>query len=170
MLITESVENVFEWPLLSHLCPPHRSKSVVRIYSNVRFEPSKVNIFVKDCQRGGKDVTCMSAIVCLNITARTAFPPTQEIGKPAKTIICKDSICRVSHFLLFFPSVSFVQAEEGPFYQEFIFYCNLVNQKLKVILNYITIRLVSPVNFFIGCMINKCIVDYNSNIIVSNGE
>uniref|UniRef100_A0A3B5MT66 Integrin, alpha 11a n=1 Tax=Xiphophorus couchianus TaxID=32473 RepID=A0A3B5MT66_9TELE len=56
------------------------SRSVVRIYANVRFEPSKVNIFVKDCQRGGKDVTCMSAIVCFNITARTAIPPTQEIG------------------------------------------------------------------------------------------
>ncbi|XP_069561725.1 integrin alpha-11a [Brachyistius frenatus] len=56
------------------------SKSVVRIYTIVRFEPSKVNIFVKDCQRGGKDVTCMSAIICFNITARTAPPPTQEIG------------------------------------------------------------------------------------------
>uniref|UniRef100_A0A8C6L7K9 Integrin, alpha 11a n=1 Tax=Nothobranchius furzeri TaxID=105023 RepID=A0A8C6L7K9_NOTFU len=56
------------------------SKSVVRIYTTVRFEPSKVNIFVKDCQRGGKDVTCMSAIVCFNITARTAIHPTQEIG------------------------------------------------------------------------------------------
>uniref|UniRef100_A0AAX7SPG3 VWFA domain-containing protein n=1 Tax=Astatotilapia calliptera TaxID=8154 RepID=A0AAX7SPG3_ASTCA len=54
--------------------------SVVRIYTTVRFEPSKINIFVKDCQRGGKDVTCMSAIVCFNITARTAISPTQEIG------------------------------------------------------------------------------------------
>uniref|UniRef100_A0A8C5CFZ9 Integrin, alpha 11a n=1 Tax=Gadus morhua TaxID=8049 RepID=A0A8C5CFZ9_GADMO len=42
------------------------SRSVVRINANIRFEPNKVNIFVKDCQRGGKDVTCMSAIVCLN--------------------------------------------------------------------------------------------------------
>ncbi|XP_033972599.1 integrin alpha-11a [Trematomus bernacchii] len=56
------------------------SQSVIRIYTTIRFEPSKVNIFVKDCQRGGKDVTCMSAIVCFNITARTAIPPTQEIG------------------------------------------------------------------------------------------
>ncbi|KAM9817323.1 integrin alpha-11a isoform 2-T2 [Neosynchiropus ocellatus] len=56
------------------------SQSVVRIYTSVRFEPSKVNIFVKDCQRGGKDVTCMSAIVCFNITARTAISATQEIG------------------------------------------------------------------------------------------
>uniref|UniRef100_A0A3P9NLI1 Integrin, alpha 11a n=1 Tax=Poecilia reticulata TaxID=8081 RepID=A0A3P9NLI1_POERE len=56
------------------------SRSVVRIYANVRFEPSKVNIFVKDCQRGGKDVTCMSAIVCFNITARTAIPPTYNVS------------------------------------------------------------------------------------------
>ncbi|XP_053720718.1 integrin alpha-11a [Synchiropus splendidus] len=56
------------------------SQSVIRIYTSVRFEPSKVNIFVKDCQRGGKDVTCMSAIVCFNITARTAISATQEIG------------------------------------------------------------------------------------------
>ncbi|XP_074522322.1 integrin alpha-11-like [Halichoeres trimaculatus] len=56
------------------------SQSVVRIYTSVRFEPRKVNVFVKDCQRGGKDVTCMSAIVCFNVTARTAIPPTQEVG------------------------------------------------------------------------------------------
>ncbi|XP_075875483.1 integrin alpha-11a [Nelusetta ayraudi] len=56
------------------------SRSVVRIYASVRFEPSKINIFVKDCQRGGKDVTCMSAIVCFNITARTPISPTQEVG------------------------------------------------------------------------------------------
>ncbi|KAM9826242.1 integrin alpha-11a isoform X1 [Syngnathus typhle] len=56
------------------------SKSVVRIYTTVRFEPSKINIFVKDCQRGGKDVTCMSAIVCFNITSRTAIAATEEIG------------------------------------------------------------------------------------------
>uniref|UniRef100_A0AAQ4NSR9 Integrin, alpha 11a n=1 Tax=Gasterosteus aculeatus aculeatus TaxID=481459 RepID=A0AAQ4NSR9_GASAC len=47
--------------------------SVVRIYTTVRFEPSKINIFVKDCQRGGKDVTCMSAIVCFNITMKRMF-------------------------------------------------------------------------------------------------
>lgn len=67
---------------------PHRSQSVIRIHVNVRFEPSKINIFVKDCQRGGKDVTCMSAIVCFNITARTAILPTQEIGEPVKIIHC----------------------------------------------------------------------------------
>uniref|UniRef100_A0A3P9LL28 Integrin subunit alpha 11 n=1 Tax=Oryzias latipes TaxID=8090 RepID=A0A3P9LL28_ORYLA len=57
-----------------------RSQTVVRIYTSVRFEPTKINIFVKDCQRGGKDVTCMSAIVCFNITARTAVSLDREIG------------------------------------------------------------------------------------------
>ncbi|XP_053472974.1 integrin alpha-11a isoform X1 [Ictalurus furcatus] len=56
------------------------SRSVIRIHATVRFEPSKVNIFNKDCRRGGKDVTCMSAIVCLNVTARTVVKPTQEVG------------------------------------------------------------------------------------------
>uniref|UniRef100_A0AAR2JC89 VWFA domain-containing protein n=1 Tax=Pygocentrus nattereri TaxID=42514 RepID=A0AAR2JC89_PYGNA len=56
------------------------SRSVIRIHANVRFEPSKVNIFNKDCRRGGKDVTCMSAIVCLNVTARTAIKASQEVG------------------------------------------------------------------------------------------
>uniref|UniRef100_A0A669BBQ4 Integrin, alpha 11a n=1 Tax=Oreochromis niloticus TaxID=8128 RepID=A0A669BBQ4_ORENI len=65
------------------------SQSIVRIYTTVRFEPSKINIFVKDCQRGGKDVTCMSAIVCFNITARTAISPTQEIGKPYNVSIAE---------------------------------------------------------------------------------
>uniref|UniRef100_A0A8C1MSW4 Integrin, alpha 11a n=1 Tax=Cyprinus carpio TaxID=7962 RepID=A0A8C1MSW4_CYPCA len=56
------------------------SRSVVRIHAIVRFEPSKINIFNKDCRRGGKDVTCMSAIVCLNITARTPIRASQEIA------------------------------------------------------------------------------------------
>lgn len=64
-----------------------RSRSVVRIYASVRFEPSKINIFVKDCQRGGKDVTCMSAIVCFNITARTPISPTQEVGERENKLI-----------------------------------------------------------------------------------
>lgn len=84
------VSHSFSWSSVTPLYP-HRSRSVVRIYTTVRFEPSKINIFVKDCQRGGKDVTCMSAIVCFNITARTAIPPAQEIGKPVKIICCSGS-------------------------------------------------------------------------------
>lgn len=57
---------------------------MIRIHATVRFEPSKVNIFNKDCRRGGKDVTCMSAIVCMNVTARTVIKPTQEVGQSSK--------------------------------------------------------------------------------------
>ncbi|KAJ8406427.1 hypothetical protein AAFF_G00300010 [Aldrovandia affinis] len=56
------------------------SRSVIRIHATIEFEPSKINVFNKDCRRGGKEVTCMSAIVCLNITARTALPPKQEVA------------------------------------------------------------------------------------------
>ncbi|XP_036399707.1 integrin alpha-11a [Megalops cyprinoides] len=56
------------------------SRSVVRIHASIEFEPSKINIFNKDCRRGGKDVTCMSAIVCLNVTARTSMPPKQQVA------------------------------------------------------------------------------------------
>ncbi|NXN97457.1 ITA11 protein, partial [Rhinopomastus cyanomelas] len=40
------------------------SRSVVRVNASIRFEPSKINIFTKDCKRNGKDATCMSAFVC----------------------------------------------------------------------------------------------------------
>ncbi|KFW95316.1 Integrin alpha-11, partial [Phalacrocorax carbo] len=40
------------------------SRSVVQINASIRFEPSKINIFTKDCKRNGKDATCMSAFVC----------------------------------------------------------------------------------------------------------
>ncbi|KAL4622748.1 integrin alpha-11-like isoform X1 [Arapaima gigas] len=56
------------------------SRSVIRIHIDVRFEPRKINVFNKDCRRGGKDVTCMSAIVCLNATSRTAILPKQEVA------------------------------------------------------------------------------------------
>ncbi|NWY60232.1 ITA11 protein, partial [Chionis minor] len=40
------------------------SRSVVQVNASIRFEPSKINIFTKDCKRNGKDATCMSAFVC----------------------------------------------------------------------------------------------------------
>uniref|UniRef100_H2V0X5 Integrin, alpha 11a n=1 Tax=Takifugu rubripes TaxID=31033 RepID=H2V0X5_TAKRU len=71
------------------------SRSVIRIYTTVRFEPSKINIFVKDCQRGGKDVTCMSAILLplatttlgikYNVSiAERRFNPRAVLDNPAK--------------------------------------------------------------------------------------
>ncbi|CAJ1055853.1 integrin alpha-11 [Xyrichtys novacula] len=47
------------------------SRGVVRIQAKLTFEPEKVNIFNKDCQRGGKEVTCMSVIVCLHLDSMT---------------------------------------------------------------------------------------------------
>ncbi|XP_056272720.1 integrin alpha-11 [Pseudoliparis swirei] len=47
------------------------SRSVVRIQATLVFEPEKVNVFLKDCRRGGKEVTCMSVNVCLSLDART---------------------------------------------------------------------------------------------------
>uniref|UniRef100_A0A3P9AZH8 Integrin subunit alpha 11 n=1 Tax=Maylandia zebra TaxID=106582 RepID=A0A3P9AZH8_9CICH len=41
------------------------SRGVVQIQAKLTFEPEKVNIFNKDCQRGGKEVTCMSVIFSL---------------------------------------------------------------------------------------------------------
>uniref|UniRef100_A0A672YKB9 Integrin, alpha 11b n=1 Tax=Sphaeramia orbicularis TaxID=375764 RepID=A0A672YKB9_9TELE len=47
------------------------SRGVVRIQTKLTFEPEKVNIFNKDCRRGGKEVTCMSVTVCLSLDSRT---------------------------------------------------------------------------------------------------
>lgn len=47
------------------------SRAVVRIEASLTFEPQKINVFNKDCRRGGKEVTCMSAIVCLSLDIRS---------------------------------------------------------------------------------------------------
>ncbi|XP_030588312.1 integrin alpha-11-like isoform X1 [Archocentrus centrarchus] len=47
------------------------SRGVVQIQAKLTFEPEKVNIFNKDCQRGGKEVTCMSVTICLSLDFRT---------------------------------------------------------------------------------------------------
>ena len=57
-----------------------RSRSVIRVHLSVSFEPSKINVFNKECRRAGKDVTCMAAIVCVRVTAQTPMPPTQGVG------------------------------------------------------------------------------------------
>uniref|UniRef100_A0A3B4ZHQ7 Integrin alpha-11-like n=1 Tax=Stegastes partitus TaxID=144197 RepID=A0A3B4ZHQ7_9TELE len=55
------------------------SRTVVRIQAKVTFEPQKVNIFNKDCQQGGKEVTCMSLTVCLSLDSRTTI--RTDIGR-----------------------------------------------------------------------------------------
>ncbi|XP_076863199.1 integrin alpha-11 isoform X2 [Brachyhypopomus gauderio] len=56
------------------------SRSVVRVHIDVHFEPSKVNVFNKDCVRGGKEVVCMAALVCVTVRARTPVPDTQHVA------------------------------------------------------------------------------------------
>ncbi|XP_029009781.1 integrin alpha-11 isoform X2 [Betta splendens] len=48
------------------------SRAVVQIQAKLIFEPEKVNVFNKDCRRGGKEVACMSVTVCLSLDSRTS--------------------------------------------------------------------------------------------------
>ncbi|NWX48452.1 ITA11 protein, partial [Steatornis caripensis] len=57
------------------------SRSVVQINASIRFEPSKINIFTKDCKRNGKDATCMSAFVCFTAVFLSAHFQTASVGK-----------------------------------------------------------------------------------------
>lgn len=57
------------------------SRSVVRIESSLTFEPQKINVFNKDCRRGGKEVTCMSAIVCLSLNTRSGTRTMADVGE-----------------------------------------------------------------------------------------
>ncbi|KAI5614814.1 integrin alpha-11 [Silurus asotus] len=56
------------------------SRSVVRVHLDAHFEPSKINLFNKDCVRGGKEVTCMAALVCITVKARTPMPDMQRVA------------------------------------------------------------------------------------------
>ncbi|XP_056307282.1 integrin alpha-11 [Danio aesculapii] len=56
------------------------SRSVVRVGISVHFEPSKINVFNKDCIRGGREVSCMLATVCLNVTAMTPMTEPKRVA------------------------------------------------------------------------------------------
>ncbi|XP_005521714.1 PREDICTED: integrin alpha-11 [Pseudopodoces humilis] len=56
------------------------SRSVVRINASLRFEPSKINIFTKDCKRNGKEATCMRAFVCFTALFLSAHFRTASVG------------------------------------------------------------------------------------------
>uniref|UniRef100_A0A8C0BC91 Integrin subunit alpha 11 n=1 Tax=Buteo japonicus TaxID=224669 RepID=A0A8C0BC91_9AVES len=55
------------------------SRSVVQINASIRFEPSKINIFTKDCKRNGKDATCMSAFICFTAVFLSAHFQTASV-------------------------------------------------------------------------------------------
>ncbi|NXX32721.1 ITA11 protein, partial [Nicator chloris] len=63
------------------------SRSVVRINASLRFEPSKINIFTKDCQRNGKEATCMRAFVCFTALFLSAHFQTASVGLRYNTTI-----------------------------------------------------------------------------------
>ncbi|NXE83963.1 ITA11 protein, partial [Cochlearius cochlearius] len=56
------------------------SRSVVQINTSIHFEPSKINIFTKDCKRNGKDATCMSAFICFTAVFLSAHFQSASVG------------------------------------------------------------------------------------------
>ncbi|KAK2499830.1 hypothetical protein MC885_009822 [Smutsia gigantea] len=40
------------------------SRPVIQINASLHFEPSKINIFHRDCKRSGRDATCLAAFLC----------------------------------------------------------------------------------------------------------
>lgn len=69
------------WSPSRALSPPRRSRSVVRINASLRFEPSKINIFTKDCRRNGKEATCMRAFVCFTALFLSTHFQAASVGK-----------------------------------------------------------------------------------------
>ncbi|NWW39378.1 ITA11 protein, partial [Panurus biarmicus] len=63
------------------------SRSVVQINASLRFEPSKINIFTKDCKRNGKEATCMRAFVCFTALFLSPHFQTASVGLRYNTTI-----------------------------------------------------------------------------------
>lgn len=79
-----------------------RSRGVVRIEAKMTFEPEKINIFNKNCQRGGKEVTCMSVVVCLRLDSMTKNKKDyrKEVGEWYLHIFCWLTYSAVGNFQL----------------------------------------------------------------------
>lgn len=88
-LTLHSLELQYAQTLIIRMLPPCRSRGVVQIQAKLTFEPEKVNIFNKDCQRGGKEVTCMSVIVCLSLDFRTKTrtKTRKDVGRSTQTCL-----------------------------------------------------------------------------------
>lgn len=86
-LTLHSLELQYAQTLIISMLHPCRSRGVVQIQAKLTFEPEKVNIFNKDCQRGGKEVTCMSVIVCLSLDFRTKIrtKTRKDVGRSTQT-------------------------------------------------------------------------------------
>uniref|UniRef100_A0A8C5NVM8 Integrin alpha 11 n=1 Tax=Jaculus jaculus TaxID=51337 RepID=A0A8C5NVM8_JACJA len=56
------------------------SRPVVRINASLRFEPSKINIFHKDCMRNGREATCLAAFLCFVPLFLAPYFQTATVG------------------------------------------------------------------------------------------
>ncbi|XP_029431014.1 integrin alpha-11 isoform X2 [Rhinatrema bivittatum] len=63
------------------------SRSVVQINASIKFEPSKINIFNKDCKRHGKEATCLLAFVCFTPIFLSPFFQSQRVAITYNTTI-----------------------------------------------------------------------------------
>ncbi|EDL95758.1 integrin, alpha 11 (predicted) [Rattus norvegicus] len=59
------------------------ARPVVQINASLHFEPSKINIFHKDCKRNGRDATCLAAFLCFGPIFLAPHFHTATVGKPA---------------------------------------------------------------------------------------
>ncbi|KAG8145247.1 hypothetical protein E2320_013601 [Naja naja] len=62
------------------------SRSVVQINATLQFEPSKINIFTKDCVRNGKEATCLSAFVCFTAVFLSAHFQAAHVADYVKPV------------------------------------------------------------------------------------
>lgn len=55
---------------------------MVQINASLHFEPSKINIFHRDCKRSGRDATCLAAFLCFTPVFLAPHFETDTVGKP----------------------------------------------------------------------------------------
>ena len=82
--------STFPWVPAEQPCtPPNpcyspsscRSRPVVQINASLHFEPSKINIFHRDCKRSGRDATCLAAFLCFSPVFLAPHYQTSTVGK-----------------------------------------------------------------------------------------
>uniref|UniRef100_A0A8C9DWK9 Integrin subunit alpha 11 n=1 Tax=Phocoena sinus TaxID=42100 RepID=A0A8C9DWK9_PHOSS len=56
------------------------SRPVVQINASLHFEPSKINIFHRDCKRSGRDATCLAAFLCFTPVLLAPHYQTSTVG------------------------------------------------------------------------------------------
>lgn len=60
---------------------------MVQINASLHFEPSKINIFHKDCKRSGRDATCLAAFLCFMPIFLAPYFQTATVGKPGPSTL-----------------------------------------------------------------------------------